>query len=193
LNSYPSLAALLLHLLLHAAAAMAPRTLRAVHLHDLALLVARMQAADWEEFLEFRIAGPLWWASPPLELTLRYYDSPVPLRVRELLRSDCPLHLRRLHRNRLLSDVSFSYLWVEAFPGIGWSRNVQELIEYALCRIRPDAKTMAMRHWAAKTERWAVDRDWSRLSQSRRILTWLTSRPARPVTMNVVRTILGAG
>jgi Uncharacterised nucleotidyltransferase len=190
---YPSLAALLLHLLLHAAAAMAPRTLRVVHLHDLAVLVPRMNAADWEEFLEFRSAGPLWWASPPLELMLRYYASPVPLRVREALRSDCPGHLLRLHRNRLVSDVSFSYLWVEAFPGIGWARTFTEIIEYALCRIRPSAQVMTMRRAIAMTERWGADPQWSQLSQTRRILAWLTSRPARPVTMDVVRAVLGAG
>ena len=190
--AYPSMAALMLHLLLHAAAAMAPRTLRVVQLHDLALLVPRMTAADWEAFLEFRAAGPLWWASPPLELMLHYYGSPVPPHVRARLRSDCPGHLRRLHRKRLVSDVSFSYLWVEAFPGIEWSRSFREMIEYALSRVRPNGRVVAMRDSIAKTEQWAADSAWSRLSQTRRVLTWLTSRPTRPVTMNVVRTVLGA-
>jgi hypothetical protein len=193
LRPYPSTAALLLHLLLHAASEMPQRMLRVVQLHDLALLIRRMNAADWAEFLKFRVAGPLWWAWPPLELALRYYVSPVPAHVKEALQSDCPPRVLRLHRKRrLVCDVSLSYLWVEAFPGIEWSRSFPEIIEYALLRVRPNARHLAERKAAAKTEQWAADPGWARLSQTRRILTWLTSRPTRPATMSVVRTVLGA-
>ena len=45
LNAYPSLAALMLHLLLHASGSMAFRSLRILQLHDIALLDARMSSA----------------------------------------------------------------------------------------------------------------------------------------------------
>jgi len=191
LSIYPSLAALMLHLLLHAAASMATRSLRLVQLHDLALLAPRMMAADWEELLEYRAARPLWWAWPPLELMLRYYAPTVPVRVSDALRSDCPRRLIRIHRRRLVSDVSYSHLWVDAFPGIEWSRSLPEMARYAFSRIRPSAQLISMRGELATHEAWASDKEWSGLSQTRRVLTWLTSRPARPATMHVVRAALG--
>jgi hypothetical protein len=191
-SGYPSLAALMLHLLLHAAGSMSVRSLRLVQLHDLALLAPRMMTADWEELLEYRAARPLWWAWPPLELMLRYYASSVPVRVSDALRSDCPPRLIRIHRHRLVSDVSYSHLWVDAFPGIEWSHSLPEMVRYAFLRIRPSAHIIAMRGEIATHEAWASDPEWSGLSQTRRVLTWLTLRPTRPVTMHVVRAVLGA-
>jgi hypothetical protein len=191
LNAYPSLGALMLHLLLHAAGSMSIRSLRLVQLHDLALLAPRMTAADWEELLDYRTAKTLWWAWPPLELMLRYYAAAVPGRVSDALRSDCPPRLIRIHRRRLVSDVSYSHLWVDAFPGIEWSRSLPETVRYAFSRIRPSAQVIAMRTEIATHEAWASDEEWSGLSQSRRVFTWLTSRPTRPVTMHVVRAVLG--
>ena len=49
LNAYPSNGALMRHLLLHAAGAMAFQGLRILQLHDIALLAARMSDADWKE------------------------------------------------------------------------------------------------------------------------------------------------
>src|SRR5580700_1895102 len=47
LNSYPSKAALLIHLLLHAAGALIARRLRLLQLHDIARLSAHMTDEDW--------------------------------------------------------------------------------------------------------------------------------------------------
>ena len=74
LNGYPSRAALMTHLLLHTAGEMAMKSVRLVQLHDLALVGRRMTEADWDEMLQWSSGGRrLWWALPPLRLTLRYY------------------------------------------------------------------------------------------------------------------------
>ena len=54
LNPYPSRSALMAHLLLHAAGAMAYRTLRLIQLHDIALLAPRLTESDWHQLLDLR-------------------------------------------------------------------------------------------------------------------------------------------
>lgn len=187
LNAYPSTAALMTHLVLHAAGSMVIQSLRLVQLHDLALLSARMTAADWDEMLGYRArAGVLWWALPPLQLTSRYYPSAVPARVLTALKCDCPRFLGGVSRQQRLSDVSYSHLWVDAFPGIEWSQSVRELLRYAVSRIRPSAEKLALRDTLARTQAWASDGQWSTLSQAKRILRWVSARQTRPVTMHAV-------
>jgi hypothetical protein len=181
----------MMHLLLHASGAMVIQSLRLVQLHDLRLLSSRMSAADWDEVLDWRTrARSLWWALPPLRLMLRYYGSMVPPNVLHALEFDCPWHLSRAYRRRTLSDVSYSHLWVDAFPGIEWSQTVPEMLRYTLSRIRPSAQHLALRNRVASTQAWASHGRWLKLSQTQRILSWVTSRQARPVTMHVVRAAL---
>ncbi len=80
LNTYASKAALLIHLLLHAAGALSARALRLLQLHDIGRLARSMTDSEWEQVL--REAGRtvdarerargLWWAFPPLNLAARY-------------------------------------------------------------------------------------------------------------------------
>jgi Uncharacterised nucleotidyltransferase len=187
LNVYPSKAALMIHLLLHAAGSMLTKTLRLLQLQDLALLSVEMTQSDWDLVLAASEARPpLWWAFPPLKLASRYYPIRIPDRVLAALAGQCPPVLRSIAARRNLYDVSYSYLWVDAFPGIEWSRSFPEAIEYAASRLRPDAKHLAAREHLANTESWAQQDEWSRLSHARRILRWLSSRPTRPVTMHAV-------
>jgi hypothetical protein len=190
LNAYPSRAALMAHLLLHAAGSMVHRSLRLVQLIDIARLASRMQPTDWQELLTLNAEHRLWWALPPLEMTLRYFPAEVPARVRNAFHRTCPRHLRWVSQKRTLSDVSYSYLWLDAFPGIEWSRSPAEALGYAFGRIRPSARSVALRTTFSNAQAWAVDAEWTRLSQSRRILRWLLSRQTRPVTMHVVRAAL---
>ena len=191
LNGYPSRAALMAHLLLHTAGAMTMKAARLVQLHDLALVGKRMTGADWAELLQEGSRGRgLWWALPPLRLTLRYYALSVPTRTLRALEADCPWVLRRNARRPILSDVSFSRLWVDAFPGIEWSRSIHEMLSYAAGRVRPSAEQIAARANCAVTEDWAADSQWSGLSQGRRIARWLTSRQVRPGSMHVLRAAL---
>ena len=66
LNAYPSRAALMRHLLLHAAGNMRARALRHIQLHDVALLAPRMSGSDWQQLIEPGAREHAsWWAFPP--------------------------------------------------------------------------------------------------------------------------------
>ena len=191
LNAYPSTASLMRHLLLHAAGSMAFQSLRILQLHDIALLAARMNESDWNEITTSPSRDVrMWWAFPPLELMTRYYESSVPQRVLAALRADCSHLLRALATRKSLIDVSYSYLWIKAFPGIEWSQTIPELLAFAASRVLPKATHMAQRERIAKTEAWAKQGQWSSMSQGRRILRWVTSRQTRPVTMHAIRAAL---
>jgi hypothetical protein len=191
LNAYPSNAALLIHLLIHASSAMAYRALRLLHLHDIALVAGRMMPSDWDELLAHgRDSGGPWWALPPIVLTARYYPKAVPTPVLCGLQDYCQWTLRRLARRQTLSDVSMSYLWIEAFPGIGWSRSLSEMLDCVRSRVRPNAEIRRLRKVVAQTEVASSHSDWARLSQGQRILRWIVSRQPRPDTLHAVRTAL---
>jgi len=191
LNAYPSKASLMIHLLLHAAGTMTSQSLRLLHLYDLARLSSQMTEVDWKKVLEAGGHGERpWWAFPPLNLMSRYFPSKIPVGVLAALADDCPYLLKRTARHRILCDVSYSHLWVDAFPGMEWSRSLREVLGYMASRVRPNAKHIAFRAHTAKSEAWAKKGQWSRLSQGGRILQWITSRPTRPVTMHAVRAAL---
>jgi hypothetical protein len=163
LNRYPSRAALLMHLALHAAAAMANRELRLIHLHDLALVCKEMDTGEWEEILrqgESGGHGP-WWFLPPLQMAGRYFPDIVPDGALSSLQRSCPVRLRRLTARRVLTDVSPSSVWIHAFPGLEWSRSAAERVRYMLD-----------------------------LSQKSHVLRWITSRPTRNSTMYGIREAL---
>jgi hypothetical protein len=192
LNPYPSRVSLLMHLVLHAAGAMASRDLRLVHVHDLALVCGRMQAEDWEEILcqgESGTGGP-WWFLPPLQLARRYYPDIIPDAVLWRLQSACPARLRRATTRRSMTDFSLSSVWVSAFPGIEWAQSGAEAFRYILGRVRPDAEARRIRNIDIASAAWAAQGHWQGLPQRYRILRWITSRPTRPATMYVVRETL---
>jgi hypothetical protein len=194
-NDYASDAGLLLHILLHAAGAMVGRTARLLHLNDVARLTRHMTAAEWHEVFEQAAATAdpsLWWAFPPLALTNRYYHC-VPESVLARLAAGCRWPLRRIYRRRRLSDVSVSYLWVSAFPGIEWSRSLREMTAYAVARVRPSAETLALREAFAVSQPLVSGGEWAYTSQGRRIVRWLLARQPRQETLQPVRAALGHG
>lgn len=194
LNAYPSKAALMTHLLLHAAGAMLARSLRLLQLHDLALLCSHMTESDWMQFMSDTAGGPgAWWSMPPLALTALYYPHAIPQHLLAMLSAQCPWVLRRASRQYRLSDVSLSRLHIEAFPGIEWAQSIQEAFRYAVQRIRPDEETRAVYDHVVSTEAWASNSPWFQVPRYRRVLRWMTSRPARPATMHAVRAALRAG
>jgi putative nucleotidyltransferase-like protein len=187
LNGYPSNGSLMRHLLLHAAGSMAFQGLRILQLHDIALLSTRMSESDWNEMAtSISPDARMWWAFPPLQLMLRYYPSRVPGGVLAALSDDCSYVLRVTAARKSLIDVSYSYLWVKAFPGIEWSQSIPECLAYAASRVRPNAGHMAQRKYVATTQTWARQGDWSSMSQGRRILRWLGSRQTRPTVMHAI-------
>jgi hypothetical protein len=191
LNPYPSTASLMLHLLLHASGGIVSQSLRLIQLHDIAMLSLKMNEADWEAlFAPYAAGEPPWWAFPALHLVSRYYPAHIPLNVLSASSVRCPALLSRVSRRRRLSDVSLSHLWVDAFPGIEWSRSIGETLKYAAERIRPSAEHLAYRKLAADTQAWASQAEWARLSQGRRILRWIFTQPVRTRTIHAVRTAL---
>lgn len=191
LNAYPSHAALMLHLVQHAAGAMVTRTLRLLQLHDLALLAGRMSGEDWKEvLLQGTDASGPWWALPPLRLVVRYYPGAIPSGVLTALARGCPASLRRVTARQSLTDVSLSSIWVQALPGIEWSRSIIERLRYIAGRVRPDAQTLIARKGDADSGAWATQSQWDHLPQRTRIVRWMISRPTRPATMYVMRAAL---
>jgi hypothetical protein len=191
LNAYPTKASLMIHLLLHAAGSMTIRALRLLHLHDLATLSLQMSEEDWNQVLALSSYGHrLWWAFPPLRLVSRYYPEAIPPHVLTVLGAQCPHLLKAVATRRSLYDVSYSYPWVNAFPGIEWSQSIGEMLEYAASRLRPDAGHVALRAHHVKNQAWAANSSWDRSSQTRRMLRWVTSRPTRAPTMHAIQAAL---
>ena len=190
-NSYRSPAALMAHLLLHAAGNIRARALRLLQLHDIALMSGRLAVSDWDEMV---IARPseqaMWWAVAPLLLTSRYYPNSIPQSVIASLEEECPRLLLKIARRQRLSDVSWSNLKVYAFPGIEWSRSVSEALRFIASRIWPSRDVRAELRRFAEHEQGASAIPWYGISQAQRILRWVFSRPPRVQTLQVVRAAL---
>jgi len=181
-NPYPSRAALMSHLLLHAAGEMVFRTLRLIQLHDIALLCERLSSADWQEVLHGHEApAALWWALPPLMLVERYYGA-VPPSVLATLREACAEPLRRKSQLQVLSDLSYSDLRRSAFPGIDWASTLPERLTYVAARTWLSARTLLRPARAAETG--------AAHGAAPPPVGWHALRPARPATLNAVRAAL---
>lgn len=187
LNPYPSRSSLLAHLLLHAAGNTCGRSLRLMHLHDIALLARSMQPEEWVFLWN---AGACWWALPPLQMVARYYENVVPEAGLAGLARDCPPWLRTISRHQTLTKVSCSGLWLHAFPGLAWSRSAGEAARYVTGRIKPSAEKKRERADMVRTQLWLHGANWVTATQRRRILTWLIRRVPRMDIMFVVRMAL---
>jgi hypothetical protein len=187
-NPYPSAAALMIHLLLHAAGAIVSRSLRLIQLHDVALLCARMSERDWQAVLDLgKSVGGLWWALSPLTLVARYYDT-IPVSVLSAVEADCMAPLRRSCSKQLLSDVSYSDLRRSAFPGIEWTQSPAECLAYAAERTWLSVSTLLR---TVSTGRSSLKAGNSSLHEPRsRALHFMALRPARPATLKAVRAAL---
>ncbi len=191
LNPYPSFAALLLHLLLHAAGNMNAHAMRQIQLEDVALLSGRLEDADWQWLLEMAsTADHLWWAFPPLALTLRYYECPVPAALMRELRRNCPRVLRAVTERKDLTAVSWSNLRISAFPGIAWSRTPSDVFRYMRSRALPDRDTLESLRTVVQLQPHMQQLPWYQLSQGKRIVRWLLTRPPRVQTMTSVNAAL---
>jgi hypothetical protein len=188
LNCYPSTLALISHLLINAAGNMVGRNLRMIQLHDIALLTGRMQCDDWARLAERHApnAPACWWALPPLELVARYYTGAVPRDVLTALRRHWPRGLRVLAERQSISDVSYTRLRFDAFPGLVWCRSLSEKLGYVLSRIRPSREQLTMRASAA-ADAWVASTPWAQGSHRRRMFRWALARPPRPPAMHTVR------
>lgn len=194
LHAYPSVGALMNHLLLHAAGNFCGRSLRLIHLHDVALLAARMRARDWETLWADDGCGTPWWALPPLRMVARYYPRAIPAYVLRQLQRDCPLSLATVSRRWTLTDVSCSALWLQTLPGIEWSRSPVDAWRCVSRRLRPNREIMQERRDMVRSQLWlqGEGRRWVTQGQLRRMLIRLTRPVPRMDTMYVVREALAA-
>ncbi len=190
LNAYPSHGALMSHLLLHAAGNMCGRSLRLLHLHDIARLATHLSASDWDVLWDGDAAEPPWWALPPLRLVARHYPEAIPAAVLARLERDCPPLLRALSRRQTLTRVSCSELWLHAFAGVEWSRSLPEAGRYLRNRVHPSDEARQERADMVRTQLWLQGQSWVSRNQGRRILTLLTQRVPRMDTLYVVRAAL---
>jgi hypothetical protein len=192
LNSYPSEGALMSHLLLHAAGNICHRSLRLLHLHDIARLSARLSAADWNALLDAHAAEGIWWALPPLHLVERYYAGSVPASVLERLELQCHPLLKLVSKHQTLTQVSCSELWHHTLQGVEWLRSLREFRHYIGNRVRPPDE--ARREYAdmVRTQLWLQQKSWVTLSRGRRLLALLTRPLPRMDTLYVVRAALEA-
>lgn len=177
LNAYASTGALMCHLLLHAAGGICSRSLRLVHLHDIALLCARMTGDDWRELDDCDDGGPAWWAVPVLRLVDRYHPGIVPADVPSRLSRQCPWLLRTLSRRQDMTRVSCSELWLHPLDGLEWARTAGDVRRYLANRARPSREAVQERDDMMRTQLWLQGQDWPRMGHARRVLRWL----ARPV------------
>lgn len=191
LNGYRSPVYLMMHLLLHAASNMRARALRLIQLHDIARLSSRFTSDDWEELLAARPSGRrIWWGAPPLLMAVRDCGAVVPDSIVGTLQKDCPLPLRWIASRQSLADVSWSNIQIQAFPGVEWSRTPVEAMRFMFGRIWPNGETRAeLRHFA-EHEQGRSTISWYGVSQRRRILRWVFSRPPRVQTLRVVQAAL---
>jgi hypothetical protein len=191
LNGYSRAAALLAHVLAHAAGSMTHRGLRLIQLCDISRLAARMSDADWDDLL--RLHGKsrrLWWAVPPLLLTARYFPDAIPKGVLVRLEPACPWVLRRAARRRTLADFSYSHLYIDPIPGIIWARSPAQALRYVASRVFPSREQRTQMQVLSRTGPWSAEPQWQKQSQIHRILQWLTSRPTRTETLQPVRAAL---
>jgi hypothetical protein len=190
LNDYPSTGALMSHLLLHAAGNICNRGLRLLHLHDIAILAARMSPGDWDACFDERRIGSPWWALPPLLLVARYYKGAIPADVLARITPSCPIHLRTISRHQTLTQVSCSEFLLHAFPGVEWSRSAPEASRYVRNRLKPSKELIQQRKDMARTQLWLQGDRWATSPQRRRVLTWLTRPVPRLDALFAVRAAL---
>jgi hypothetical protein len=174
------------HLLLHAAGNVCSSTLRLLHLHDISLLAARMTQSDWAVVCG-ESAQSTWWALPPLRLAARYYRNAVPTNVIANTRAGCPALLRAVSYRQTLTRVSSSRLWLQALPGIEWSRTAREASRYLYNRIRPTQESIQERADMVRTQAWLQGQKWVTAPQRQRILKRLAGRVPRMDALYAVR------
>jgi hypothetical protein len=186
-NEYPSLGALMTHLLMHAAVNMQLRILRMLQLHDIALLAPRLSVPDWEEVLGPNKRGGLsWWAMPPLQLVSHYYPSAIPAAAIDTAGTGCTALLRALARRLRLSEASASNLQRSLFPALLWSGSLPEAATCVANRLHRGMQALvgnAQIPVATDLQPWITP------SHRRRFLEVLLGRP-RPETLLVVSAAL---
>lgn len=184
-NPYRSRAALMLHLLMHAAVNMQWRALRMIQLHDIALLARELSAQDWQA-LESRRELPCWWY-PPLALLQRYYPQSIPISLIDAARAATTPLLRAWSPRLRISDVSLSNPGRSVIRALSWCGSVGEAVRYAGRTLRLGAKVLSGGVRDRNTSR--VLAPWITPSRRWSMFQVLLHRP-RPETLMMVESVL---
>ncbi len=188
LNAYASTAALMRHLLLHAAGNLCNRCVRLIQLHDIALLGARLDAAAWHEALAPASDGrPAWWAVPPLLLAQRLFPAALPegllAEVLAPALAVCPPGLRRSIASRGLAESSLSHLDIPMLPGIEWSQTHGEALQFAWRRLHPAREGRAATTEVLSRQHSLAGSAWAHQPRWLKALSFLRGAPPRVQTL----------
>jgi hypothetical protein len=192
LRGYATKAALMRHLLLHMAGNMSTRWVRAIHLYDIARLVAQLTPKDWQEVRSADWPAR-WCLYPPLLLVSRYFPRTIDPETLAELADTCPALLAHWARRQTLSDVSASNPDLPALPELTWCNSLGTLASYVKTRLVPERDVLDDLRGLAETADFAKDQRWFTMSHPMRIATWMFRRPIRPATLHAVRRGLGYG
>jgi hypothetical protein len=176
INAYRDETALLLHLALHAAGNMRAHALRFVQLHDIARLAPRLGARAWDE-------PGSWWLAAPLSLVARYHPGVLADGSLDALWRRAPRPLRRALAHQSVTDVSWSNLRIHALPGIEWARTPLEALRFVRSRVAPSRVALAELASTVESMPGLKLTGWYETSQLRRVLRWLSGKPARVQTL----------
>ena len=185
-NPYASRAALLSHVMLHAAGSMRAHALRALHLCDIARIAGTLSEGDWDDLTRCaRRDG--WWMYPTLVSAECLFPGSLPAAPLARLRSHCPAWLRlRMERNSIYR-LSWSNLKIPAVAGLEWCRSPREVLWLIRGRIWPDGSAQK----PAAAEPHLQHFPWYHMSRAERLARWVFTRPARAHTLFVVSAALG--
>lgn len=191
-NPYASSAALLRHVMLHAASSLRANAARFIQIYDTALLAARLGDNDWAELLGGDDERS-WWMFPPLALASRYVAGSVPAEVLAQARARCPRWLRQQYSRRELHSVSWCNLRIAALPGVEWSRTPGDLFRFARSRLLPNLVERTELADTAVSQPLLMRVPWYGISHTERIVRWLFTRPPRVQTITSVSAAMKAG
>jgi len=175
LNAYPSRAALLRHLLLHAAGNLTSRSLRLMQLLDIVRLVPLLDDHEWAE-LEADLG---WWAWPPLVMLGHYFPLHLPQALVQRLQRECPRRLQGAMARQRLAAVSLCQMELAAFPGLGWSRSPAEALRYMARRLLPERKDQVLVQQLARSDPVLTSTAWTGKSRAEKALRWVFTKPPR--------------
>ena len=187
LNDYPSLAALMQHLLLHAAGNVCVQGIRLIHLHDIAALSPCLRSEDWDALLH----AAAWWMLPPLALVDRYFPGRIEPRLLQRAAQGCPPLLRRASARYRLAEHSLSRWSMPLFPGVEWSHTTAEALAWIANRLYPGRKAEALNKQLANSHHALTATGWAQNSRWEKALLVLAGSAPRATTLYSIQSALG--
>lgn len=190
LNAYPGRAALMRHLLLHAAGNCCHHSIRLIQLHDIVLLGERLTAAEWQQVLDSGRAAGADWVYPPLALASRCLPGRLPDEVLQAAARLCPPWLRRSADRWTLDGLSFTGLYMPVLPGLPWCTSAGELMALLARRLYPGRQALTLARGHLQTQAPLRASPQAGRPRWQRALDWLQGQPPRVQTVYMVNQAL---